>query len=103
MILPCNKLSKFSVKGDKAGLCALDERQLVNHVREPLTLFLPTDVEAKECVLQGLVAHADLCGERLFAQVHQGTADGEVFVDLVIEVQAEHGLSLHSVGVVALY
>ena len=103
VVLPCDELCELAVEGDEAGLCALDERQLVYQVREPLAFLLPAYVEAPECVLQRFVAHADLCGEWLLAQVHQCAAYGEVLVYLVVEVQAEHCLALHAVGVVAFH
>ena len=54
-------------------------------------------------VVQGLVAHAHLGGQWLFAEVLEGTADDEVLVHLIVGVEAYEGLALHAVCVVALY
>ena len=103
MVLSCNELSKLTIEGNKAWLSTLNERQFVDHVGEPLTLFLPAYMQSPKCVLQRLVAHAYLCCEWLFTKVHQGTTHSEVLVDGIVHVQAEHRLSLHAISVVALY
>ena len=54
-------------------------------------------------VLQGLVADGHFGGEGLLGEILHGAADGEVLVHLVVEVEAEHRLALHAVGVVALH
>ncbi len=59
MVLSCNELCELTIEGDEAGLCALNERQFVDEVCQPLALFLPADVEAPECILQGFAAHVD--------------------------------------------
>ena len=60
-------------------------------------------METPKSILQWLVTHADLCGKWLLAQIHQGAANRKVLINLIIHVQAKHRLSLHSVGIVALY
>ena len=79
----------------------MQQGQLVEHVGEPLRLLLPVHVEAPDGVVEGLLAHGDLGGHGLFGEVHDGSAESEVLVEVVLPVQSEHGLSLHAVlGVV---
>ena len=52
--------------------------ELVKHVRQPLALMLPVDIEAHDGVVDGLGAHDDLIGQRLLSEMLDGTGELEV-------------------------
>ena len=80
----------------------MEERYLVEHVCEPLALLLPVYVETPEGVVERFRSHRHLCGERLFRQVLEGTAELEVLGEVVFPVQSEHRLPLLCVVGIAL-
>ena len=92
-----NQLCKLAAEGYLRWLCAMQQRQFVEHIRQPLRLLLPVDVEAPDGVLQRFVAHIDLRSQRLFGQMHHRTAQREVFGEVVLPVESEHRLALHAV------
>ena len=77
------------------------EREFVEPVRKPLALLLPGDVHAPYCIIERLATHGDLRGERLFAEMHERTADLEVFGKVVFPRHAEERFALHAVVGVA--
>ena len=52
----------------------MNQRQAVQHVRQPLRLLFPVDIQAPDGVVQRFVTHGHLRGQRLFIEVHQCTA-----------------------------
>ena len=80
----------------------MQQRNLVQHVSQPLRLLLPVEVEAPERVVQRLLAHVDFRYQCLFGDVHQRTAHAEVLREVVLPVHAVHGLALHAVVAVRL-
>ena len=92
-----NELCKLAGEGDLRGLGAMQQRQAVEHIREPLRLLLPVHVESPERVVQRFLTHRHLGGEGLFLQVQQRTAEGEVLGEVVLPVHADHRLALHAV------
>ena len=80
----------------------MEEREFVEPVGEPLTLFLPRNVESPKGVVEGFAAHGDFRGERLLAEVHNRTAELQVFRELIVPIQADHGFALHAVVGVTL-
>ena len=103
LVLSGQQLGKLGVEGYLAGLGCLYEGQLVNEVGEPLALLLPADVCAPQGVLERLVAHVYLGGERLLIEEHQRSTQCQVLAHLVVQVQAHHCLALHAVVVVAFH
>ena len=78
----------------------MEQGQFVEHVGEPLRLLFPVHAQSPQGVRQRFLAHVHLRRAGLLVQVHDGTADGEVLVEVVVPVDAEHGLALHGeVGV----
>ena len=93
----------FCIQTYLAGLYSIDKGDGAYPVGKPLRLVLPGKVHAPEDIVQCLVAHAHLGGQRLFAQVLERTADGQVPVHLVVGIKAYEGLALHTEGLVALH
>ena len=56
----------------------MQEWNLVEHIRKPLTLFLPVDIQSPNGVVEWFRTHIDLCCQRLFREVHEGTTNLEV-------------------------
>ena len=78
----------------------MQEGHIVEHVGEPLALFLPVQVHAPEGVVEGFGAHGHLGGECLLREMLEGTAHQEVFGEVVLPVHAHHRLAgLPIVGV----
>ena len=84
------------------GLRNVQERYLVQHVRQPLAFLLPVDVEAHEGVVDGLRTHRHLRCEALLREVLQRTAQLEVLREVILPVQTQHRLALHAVVGLAL-
>ena len=84
------------------GLRYVQERYLVEHVRQPLAFLLPVEVEANEGVVDGLRTHRHLRREALLREVLQRTAQLEVLREVILPVQAQHRLALHAVVGLAL-
>ena len=82
------QLGKLACKRDVRGLFDMQERYLVEHGGEPLTLLFPVHAQAPDGVTQGFLAHGYLRGEGLLAQVHQCTTDGETLGEFVLPVDA---------------
>ena len=80
----------------------MQERQLVEHVGQPLRLGLPVQVQSPQGILQRFCTHGDFRCQRLFRQVLEGTADLEIFREVVLPVDTEHALALHAVLGIAL-
>ena len=98
----CYQVGELTGKGNLRRLCAVQQRQLIEHVRQPLALRLPVNVQTPQRVLQGFRTHSDLRRQRLFAQVLQGTANLEILGEVVLPVDTQHTLALHAVVVVGL-
>ena len=60
------ELGKLAGKGDLRRLRAMEQRQPVEHLRQPLAFGLPVDVQSPQRVLQGFRAHDHLRCQRLF-------------------------------------
>ena len=80
----------------------MQEGYLVEHVGEPLALFLPVEVESHEGVAQRFCPHAHLGGECLLCEVLQRSAYLEVLGEVVLPVHAKHGFAHLSIVGVAL-
>ena len=91
------ELRELARERDARRLCEMQEGQLVEHVREPLALLLPVDVQAPDSVAERLRSHVHLVGERLFGEVLERTRELEVLREVVLPVHAEHRLALLSV------
>ena len=97
-----NEVGKLAGERDLRRSRAVQQRQLVEHAGEPLALGLPVDIDAPQGVVQRFGTHDDLRREGLFAEVLQRTAYLEILRELVLPVDAEHTLTLHTVVGVAL-
>ena len=80
----------------------MQQGQPVEHVRQPLALRLPVDVQTPQGVLQRLGAHRHLRRQGLLRQVLQRTAYLEVLREVVLPVETHHRLALHAVVAVRL-
>ena len=96
------QVGKLTGEGYLRRRGTMQQRQLVQHSRQPLALGLPVDVQAPQRVLQRLRTHHHLGGERLFAEVLQRTANLEVLRELILPVKAEHAFPLHTILGIAL-
>ena len=56
----------------------MQEWNLVEHIRKPLTLFLPVDIQSPNGVVEWFRTHIHLSCQRLFREVHEGTTNLEV-------------------------
>ena len=102
MALTGNEVGKLARERDARRLCAMQQRQAVEQVGEPLRLFVPVDVDAPQGVVQGLIAHDHLGSERLLGEVLEGSAQLQVLREVVFPVDAHHGLALLGIVGVAL-
>ena len=94
------QLGELSRKGDLRWLSNMQERNLVEHVGQPLALFLPVQIEAQESVLQWFRSHRHLVGEGLLGEMLQGTTYLEILGEVIFPVDSHHRLShLSIVGV----
>ena len=75
----------------------MEKRNLVEHRCQPLRLLFPVQVQSPDRVAQRLGAHRHLRGEGLFREMHQRTADLQVFREIVLPVHTQHRLALHTV------
>ena len=89
-----DEVCKLSVDGEcgRSGRCY--PRNLVDGICQPLHLRLPTTVNAPDSVRQRLGTRVHFGRQRPFAQVHDRTADHEVFVELILQMCAEERLAL---------
>ena len=92
------EVGKLSRERYLRGLRDVQQRQFVEHLRQPLALLFPVHVESPDGVVQRLVAHVHLGGHRLLGEVHQRTSHRKVLREVVLPVHAQHGLSLHAVA-----
>ena len=91
------ELRELARERDARRLREMQERQLVEHVREPLALLLPVDVQAPDGVVERLRTHVHLVGESLFGEVLERTRELEVLREVVLPIHTEHRLALLSV------
>ncbi len=77
------------------GRGGVDGRYLVEKVGEPHELAIVGKVEAEHRVVDRLVADVDLFEQGFLREVEQGGAQVEVFVELILQVEAEERLALH--------
>ena len=92
--LSCYQLSKFGRKRDVRRLRKMQERYLVEHIREPLTLFLPAHVQSPNGVVERFGTHIHLCRQCLLGQVHKRTANHKVLREVVFPIQPKHRFAL---------
>ena len=97
-----NQLGELGVERDVGRLRCMQERNLVEHVGQPLALLLPVQVHTPQRVVQGFGSHSDLRGERLLHEMLERTTHLEVLREVVSPVHSEHRLSRLSVVGVAL-
>ena len=102
MALSGQQLGELGLERDVGGLRHVQEGHVVEHIGEPLALFLPVQVHTPEGVVERFGAHGHLGGERLLRQVLEGTAHLEVLGEVVLPVNAHHRLSGLSIVGVAL-
>ena len=95
--LSCHEMGKFSCKWYLRRLCAVEERQSVEHVSKPLTLFLPVKVQSPQQVLQRFRAHCYLGGLCLLTKILECTAQLEILCKIVFPVESEHCLTQHTI------
>ena len=82
------QLGKLACKRDVRGFFYMQERYLIEHGSEPLTLLFPVYAQTPDGVAQGFLTHGYLRGESLLAQVHQRTTDSETLGEFVLPVDA---------------
>ena len=82
------QLGKLARKRDVRGFFYMQERYLIEHGSEPLTLLFPVYAQTPDGVAQRFLAHGYLRGESLLAQVHQRTTDSETLGEFVLPVDA---------------
>ena len=92
--LSCYQLCKFGRERDMRRLRKMQERNLVEHIREPLAFLLPTHIESPNSVVERFGTHIHLCRQCLFRQVHKRTANHKVLREVVFPVQTEHRFAL---------
>ena len=95
------KLCKLGGECDVGRLTDVQQRNLVEHIRQPLAFLLPVDVQSPDGVVERFCPHVHLGCQRLFGQVHERTADLEVFGEVVFPVHADHCLAFLLVGTLA--
>jgi hypothetical protein len=88
-----DELGKLAGEGDLGRLRQVQEGQLVEHVGEPLTLFLPVDVDAPQRVVHRL-APIDTFVVSACSEVLRVPRDLEVLREVILPVHAEHRLAL---------
>ena len=98
----CYQVSKLTGKGNLRRLRTMQQRQFVEHIRQPLALCLPIDVQTPQRILQRFRAHGNFRCQGLFTQVLQGTAYLEILGEIILPVEAEHAFALHAIIVVGL-
>ena len=98
LIVTRDQVGELRIEGDLAGLGQRQERELIDHVSQPLALRLIGGVQTPQGVLDRLASQGGLHGHRHLRHVHDRTAQGEVFRELVVQIQADHRLSLHVKG-----
>ena len=79
----------------------MEEGDLVEHVGEPLTFLLPVEVETPDGIVEGFRSHADLGGQGLLAQMHEGTTQLEVLREVVLPVESHHRLAFLTIVALA--
>ena len=102
MALSGNELGKFTGERNLRRLREVQQRNLVEHVREPLAFLLPVDVQAPNGVIQRFRTHAHLCGKGLLGEVLQRTAKLEVLREVIRPVHTHHRLAHLSIVGIAL-
>ena len=75
--------------------CGGDPWNLVDGVGQPLHLRLPATIDTPDCVRERLHTGVHLGRQRPLAEVHDRTADNQIFVELVLQVRSEEALALH--------
>ena len=93
-----NKVCKLGIHLEGRRCSRGNPRDLVNRVTEPLHLGFPTGVHTPNRIRERLMTGVDFGRQWFLAQVHQRTADYEVFVELIFQVHAEQALTLHREG-----
>ena len=73
------KMCKLRIDREGGRCSSSDPRYFIDGIGEPLHLRFPTSVNAPDCVGQGLITCVDFCCERPFTQVHNSSAEYEVF------------------------
>ena len=91
-------MSELRIERYLAGFAQVQQRQLVEHIGKPLTLALISHIDTPERILYRFVAHRRLGGQRHFGHVHDGSAYHQIRVELIVQVQSHHGLTLHVIG-----
>ena len=79
----------------------MQERNLIEHIRKPLTLFLPIDVQSPNGVVERFRTHIHLCCQWLFRQVHECTTNLKILREVVFPVYTYHRLAFLLVSTLA--
>ena len=95
-------MGKFSREGDIRGSRTVQTRQEGQHIRQPLTLFLPVDVQSPQGVVQRFTAHTHLRSERLLREMLESTTELEVLTEIILPVHTIHGLTLLTIVSITL-
>ena len=66
----------------------MQERYLIEHGSEPLTLLFPVYAQTPDGIAQRFLPHRYFRSECLLAQVHQRTTDSETLGEFVLPVDA---------------
>ena len=90
-----DEMRKLGVDGEGGRSGGGDPRDLVDGIGEPLHLGLPTSVDTPDGVRQRFGSGVYFGRQRTFAQVHDRSADQQVFVELILQMGAEEALALH--------
>ena len=76
-------------------LGGIDSRNLVEKIGEPHKFAVIGKIETHHGVVDGLVADVYFLQQRFFRKMQQCTADIEVLVDLILQVESKKRLALH--------
>ena len=96
--MPRDQLGKLRIKRDLARLSEIQERQLIQHIRQPLALTLIGGIQSPQGIPDRLIAQGCLGRQGHLRHVHDRTTDHEILGKLIIQVQTDHRLTLHIVG-----
>ena len=79
----------------------MQERQFIEHVGKPLTLFLPIQIQAPKRVVQRFFSHHNFVHQGLLGEMLKGSAELKVVRKVIFPIQTKHGFALHAIIIVA--
>ena len=90
-----NQMSKLRIDLEGRWCSCIDPWHFVYQQCQPLHFRFPMGIHTPDCISQWLATCIHFRSDRALVHVHDGTANGQVLAELILQVRTEQRFALH--------